>query len=109
MTRAAALALLAALALSACRAQPEPVANRFDRTSAEIENMARQLDAETENQVRAVEAETQNQIDAIAANQANAVMPAPEAPSVAPPTQSGAGATREPRRAGQPAPTGRRD
>lgn len=73
MIRAVALALLAALSLSACRAQPESVANRFDRTSAEIENMARQLDAETENQVRAVEADMQNQIDAIAANQANSV------------------------------------
>lgn len=107
MTRAALLLLASPiLILGACRAQPESVANRYERTSGEIENMARVLDSETENQVRAIEAETQNQIDAIAANQANAMT---EAPNTAPPTQSGAGAVQEPRRAGQPAPDRRQD
>ncbi len=50
-------ALAALFLLVACTAQPEPVANRFDRTSAEILNMANELTAETDNQVRAVEAE----------------------------------------------------
>lgn len=72
MTR---LALAALLPLAACGQQPEPVANRFDRTSAEIENLARELTAETDNQVRTVESDVQNQIDAIAAEQAEAAMP----------------------------------
>lgn len=98
-----------AFVLAACARQEEPVANRFDRTSAEIENLANALTAETDNQVRSVETDVQNQIDAIAANQANAVVPAPEAPSATPATQGSANATREPRRAGQPAPSARQN
>jgi hypothetical protein len=70
------LACLAAfVALAACAREEEPVANRYDRTSAEIENKARALEADVENQVRGVEADVQNQIDALA-NQQNAAMPA---------------------------------
>lgn len=70
-----ALPLLALLALAACNRQEQSVANRFDRTNAEIENKARELEAEVENEVRGVEADMQNQIDAMA-NQANAAAPA---------------------------------
>ncbi len=80
MTRFACLAAL--LALAACSAQEESVANRYGRTSAEIENKARALEADVENQVRGVEADVQNQIDALANRQANA--PA-EANEIAPP------------------------
>jgi F0F1-type ATP synthase membrane subunit b/b' len=82
MVRLVPLAVL--LALAACARQEEPVANRFDRTTAEIENKARELEAETENQVRAVEADIQNQIDALAANQANLAMPAETNAAAAP-------------------------
>ena len=78
-------ALLALLALAACRQPEEPVANRFERTSGEIENMARALEAETENQVRAIEADVQNQIDAIARNQADEALPGPAGDGVGPP------------------------
>lgn len=70
---AAALAFLAA-----CTSEPEPVANRFDRTHDEIENKAKALEAEVENQVRAVEADMQREIDALA-NQANLAAPAADA------------------------------
>ena len=73
MTRA--LPLLALLALAACTQQEESVANRFDRTNAEIENKARELESEVENQVRAVEAQKQNEIDAIVNAQANMAAP----------------------------------
>jgi len=73
MTR---LAALAVLALAACARQEEPVANRFDRTTAEIENKARELEAETENQVRAIEAEREAEGNAFIANQLNLAMPA---------------------------------
>jgi hypothetical protein len=67
--------LLALLALAACAREEESVANRFDRTNAEIENKARELESDVENQVRGVEAEMQNQIDAII-DQQNAAAPA---------------------------------
>lgn len=70
---------LALAALAACNTEPEPVANRFDRTHAEIENKARALEAAVENQVRAIETDTQREIDALA-NQANAAAPAGVAP-----------------------------
>ena len=69
-----ALPLFALLALAACTRQEESVANRFDRTNAEIENKARELEMDVENDVRGVEADMQNQIDAIA-NQQNAAPP----------------------------------
>ena len=75
MTRAW-LFIVAPLALLACATEEETVANRFDRTNAEIENKARELESEVENQVRAIEAEKQNEIDAIANAQANVAMPA---------------------------------
>lgn len=71
------LPLAALLALAACSNEPEPVANRFERTNAEIENRAKALEAAVENQVSAIEAETQREIDALA-NQANAAAPAVE-------------------------------
>jgi DNA repair ATPase RecN len=89
MLRTTSLALLSLFVLSACARQEEPVANRFDRTTAEIENKARELEAETENQVRAVEADIQNQIDALAANQANLAMPV-ETEAAAPPAANAA-------------------
>ena len=58
---------LALAALAACSSEEEPVANRFDRTNAEIENKARALEAEVANQVSAVDAQMQNEIDALAA------------------------------------------
>ncbi len=68
------LLLAALLSLAACAAEEEPVANRFARTNAEIENKARALEAEVENQVRSLESGMQNQIDALA-NQSNASAP----------------------------------
>jgi uncharacterized lipoprotein YmbA len=67
--------ILAAVLLSACSSEEEPVANRFDRTNAEIENKARAIEAEVASQVNAAEAQMQNEIDALAeqANAANAV------------------------------------
>jgi len=92
-------ALTAFLALSACTSPEEPVANRYDRTAAEIENLARQLDAETENQVRGVEADVQNQTDAIANSQANQAMPGnPSANSTAPPPTANAAPANRARR-----------
>lgn len=88
MTRRFALALL--LILSACRAQPESVANRFDRTQAQIENQARALESETENQVRAVEAEMDAQGNAFVANQLNATMPAENLTNAAVPAANAA-------------------
>lgn len=61
-------------ALAACTSEEEPVANRFDRSAAEIENRARALEAEVENQVGAVEAQMQNEIDAFG-KQANLAAP----------------------------------
>jgi hypothetical protein len=61
------LFLFAALSLLvACTSEEEPVANRFDRTNAELENKARELEAEVANQVGAAEAQMQNEIDALA-------------------------------------------
>lgn len=73
------LPLFAALVfLAACGSEPEPVANRFDRTQDEIENKANALEADVENQVRAVEADMQSEIDALA-NQADLAAPPAEA------------------------------
>lgn len=83
-------ALAALVLLAACRQQPEPVANRFDRTSAEILNMANELTAETDNQVRAVEADVQNQIEAIAANQADEAIPTQNLTNAAAPAANAA-------------------
>ena len=71
--RIATLSLALSL-LAACTAEEEPVANRFDRTKAELENKARALEAEVANQVGAVEAQMQNEIDAFANATANAAI-----------------------------------
>ena len=60
------LLTLSAALLAACTAEEEPVANRFDRTNAELETKARALEAEVSNQVSAVDAQMQNEIDAFA-------------------------------------------
>lgn len=67
--------LLAAVLVVSCTNEPEPIANRFDRTHDEIENKAKALEAAVENQVGAIEADTQREIDALA-DQANMVAPA---------------------------------
>jgi outer membrane biogenesis lipoprotein LolB len=71
--RAATLILATAL-LAACTAEEEPVANRFDRTNAELENKARELENEVEGEVSAVESQMQNEIDAFANATANAAI-----------------------------------
>jgi hypothetical protein len=65
---------LAAL-LPGCTREEEPVANKFERQTAEIENKARALEAQVENDVSAVEARLQNEVDTLVQNQA----PAPAA------------------------------
>ena len=56
------------LALPACAQEEEPVANRFERQKAEIENKASALEAQVENQVSAVEARLQNEVDVLIQN-----------------------------------------
>lgn len=55
--------------LAACAQEDEPVADKFERQKAEIENKARAYEAQAENEVRAVEAELDNQVDALLRNQ----------------------------------------
>ena len=57
------LAAFAALLLPGCTPEEEPVANRFERQTAEIESKANALEAQVENEVGAVEARLQNEID----------------------------------------------
>ncbi len=71
--RTATLILSAAL-LAACTPEEEPVANRFDRTNAELENKARELENEVDAEVSAVESQMQNEIDAFANATANAAI-----------------------------------
>ena len=62
--RTLALPLLATLALlPACSDEPEPVANRFERQKAEIENKARELENQVENEVSALEAKLDDEVD----------------------------------------------
>ena len=56
------LALLVVL-LPACTQEEEPVANRFERQKAEIENKARAFEAQVENEVSAAEARLENEAD----------------------------------------------
>ena len=56
------LALFAVL-LPACTQEEEPVANRFERQKAEIENKARAFEAQVENEVSAAEARLENEAD----------------------------------------------
>jgi PBP1b-binding outer membrane lipoprotein LpoB len=69
-----AIFLISALLLAACTAEEEPVANRFDRTNAELENKARELENEVDAEVSAVESQMQNEIDAFANATANAAI-----------------------------------
>ena len=62
--RSAILSLIALLAiLPACSDEPEPVANRFERQKAEIENKARELETQVENEVSAFEAKLEDEAD----------------------------------------------
>ena len=63
--------------LCACTQEEEPVANRFARQKAEIENKARAFESQVENEVSAAEARLENEADlqlnrAPAAAEANA-------------------------------------
>ena len=72
--RALSLCLAAFALLPACAQEEEPVANRFERQKAEIENKARAFEAQVENEVSAAEARLQNEVDVLLQNQAgNAV------------------------------------
>ena len=60
------LSLLTALVpLSACSDEPEPVANRFERQKAEIENKARELENQVESEVSAFESRLENEADVL--------------------------------------------
>ena len=62
--------LLAIMLLPGCSREEEPVANRFERQKAEIEDKARAFEAQVENEVSAAEARLQNEVDALMQNQA---------------------------------------
>ncbi len=49
--------------LPACTQEEEPVANRFARQKAEIENKARAFESQVENEVSAAEARLENEAD----------------------------------------------
>ena len=55
--------------LAACAQEEEPVADKFERQKAAIENKARAYEAQAENEVKAVETELDNQVDALLRNQ----------------------------------------
>ena len=66
------LVLAAALVLTlptACSSEEEPVANRYARQKAEIENKARALEAQVDNEVAATEARLQTEADTVLRNQ----------------------------------------
>ena len=65
---------LAALFVAACAEEEEPVANRFERTEAEIRDKARTYEGQVENEIAAAEARLDNEADAFlnAAAAANA-------------------------------------
>ena len=64
------LAAVAALLLPGCTAEEEPVANRFERQKAEIEEKARALEMQVDNEVGATEARLQNEVDLLLRNEA---------------------------------------
>jgi hypothetical protein len=81
MNRSAPLAVAVLLLMTGCGREEEPVANRYERAKAGIENKARAYEAQVENEVSAVEARLDNEADAflnqqgandIAANEAAA-------------------------------------
>jgi hypothetical protein len=55
----------AAVLLSACSREEEPVANRFERQAAEIQDKARAFEAQVENEVSAAEARLENEVDTL--------------------------------------------
>lgn len=59
----ASLALVASLA--ACGREEEPVADKYERARAEIENKAAAYEAQVANEVGALEAQLDNQADLI--------------------------------------------
>ena len=64
-----ALPLLASAVLfGGCTQEEEPVANRFERQKAEIENKAKAFEAQVENEVGAAEARLENEVDALLQN-----------------------------------------
>ena len=63
------VAVSAALLLPACSREEEPVADKFDRQKAEIENKARTLETQVENEVSAAEARLQNEVETLVQNQ----------------------------------------
>ncbi|HEX8639683.1 MAG TPA: hypothetical protein VF704_00860 [Allosphingosinicella sp.] len=71
---------LALLLLAGCGREEEPVANRFERAKAEIENKARELENTVENEVSAVENSLDHEASAFLnqqeANIANGAEPA---------------------------------
>lgn len=62
--RALPLLLAAPLLVVGCSRDEEPVANRFGRTEAAIENKARAYEAQVEKEVGEVEARLENEADA---------------------------------------------
>ncbi len=62
---------VATIALVGCSREEEPVADRFDRQKAEIENKAQALEAQVENEVSAAEARLDNEADALLESFAN--------------------------------------
>ena len=78
MTHRASFVIAALLTLAACAAEPESVANRFARTTAEIENKARAYEAKAENEANMIVAPIDNEADAFlnGNNLSNASAPA---------------------------------
>lgn len=70
--RALFLAPILLFPLSACASEEEPVANKWERQAAEIENKAAAIEAEVDNEVRALEARLDNEVDALLHNGAAA-------------------------------------
>ena len=72
-----AASLVSLALLPACGREEEPVADRFERAKAEIENKARAYEAQVENEVSAAEARLDNEADSFLdqarANVANAI------------------------------------
>ena len=68
------------IALAACAQEEEPVANRFERARAEMENKAAAYEAQADNEVAAAVAALENEADlflnAAAGNQAAEPAPA---------------------------------
>ena len=59
------LAAGAVVAFAGCSQEEEPVANRYERQKAEIENKASAFEAQVENEVSAAEARLEKEADAL--------------------------------------------